>query len=174
MKINANVLPLIQKQIMHEATNSVIYTHLANWCGYNGYNNMAQLFRNQAAGEMEHRDKFIELLLDSGYMPDAYATEMPKATLNVLEDCVKAALKTEQKTTAEIYAITKAAEMEPEDYNVDQFIQWFVNEQREEEALFIDMMDFCTNIGLFDKDTPEWFKKNLRNELEKRTEESLG
>jgi ferritin len=157
---------------MYENTNSIIYLHLHNWCKFNGYNAMAKLFKKQTDDELMHRDRFIKLLLDSGYMPEPYATEAFKFTITVLEDCVKAAIKIEQKTTAEITAIGMAADA-AKDYNVYQFIQWFIEEQREEEALFIDIMDFCTNIGLFDKETPEWFKKNLRNELEKRTEETL-
>jgi ferritin len=172
MKINTNTLALLQKQIMNENSNSIIYEHLASWCSYNGYASMAKLFKSQAEGELGHRDKIVTMLLDSGYMPEPYTTEMPKFTLSVLEDCIKAALKTEQKTTAEITAIAMAA-MDSQDCNTKQFIMWFIEEQREEEAMFIDMMDFCTNIGLFDKETPEWFKKSLRNELEKRTEESL-
>ena len=172
MKVSQKVMPLIQKQIMNETTNSMKYIHLANWCAYNGYNNMAELMRNQASDELDHRDKFIELLLDSGYMPEAFATEKFAFDIKVLEDVVKIGLKTEQKTTSEIVAIATAAS-EDMDCNVKEFTMWFIAEQREEEALFIDMMDFCTNIGLFDKDTPEWAKKQMRNELEKRVEESL-
>ena len=172
MKVSQKVMPLIQKQIMHETTNSMKYIHLANWCAYNGYNATAQLMRNQAGDELVHRDKFIGLLLDSGYMPEAVATEKFTFEIGALEDVVKIGLKTEQKTTAEIVAIALAADADM-DCNVKEFMMWFIAEQREEEALFIDMMDFCTNIGLFDKDTPEWAKKQMRNELEKRVEESL-
>lgn len=172
MRISTKTLPLLQKQIMNETTNSLKYTHLANWCSYNGYNNVAKLMRNQAEDELGHRDRFITLLLDSGYMPEAFATEKFDFTINTLEDVVKLGLKTEQKTTAEIVAIAEAAS-DDMDCNVKEFSMWFINEQREEEALFIDMMDFCTNIGLFDKDTPEWAKKQMRNELEKRVAESL-
>ncbi len=157
---------------MHETTNSMKYIHLANWCAYNGYNAVAQLMRNQANDELGHRDKFIGLLLDSGYMPEAVATEKFTFEIGALEDVVKVGLRTEQKTTAEITAIALAADADM-DCNVKQFMMWFIEEQREEEALFIDLMDFITNIGLLDKDTPEWAKKQMRNELEKRVAESL-
>lgn len=172
MKIAANVLGLLQKQIANERTNSAIYMHLTNWCAFNGYNAMAEFFRGQAQGELDHSNRFMKVLLDSGYMPEPYGVEAPRFSIKALEDCVRAALKTEQKTTAEIYAIMKAAK-EAGDYNIEQFNQWFVDEQREEESLYIDMMDFCTSIGLLDDDTPEWAKKGLRNELEKRTAEKL-
>lgn len=172
MKVSQKVLPLIQKQIMHETTNSMKYIHLANWCAYNGYNATAELMKKQASDELGHRDKFIGLLLDSGYMPEAVATEKFTMEVGVLEDVVKWGLKTEQKTTAEIVAISLAADADM-DCNVKEFMMWFIAEQREEEALFIDLMDFITNIGLMDKDTPEWAKKQMRNELEKRIAESL-
>jgi ferritin len=173
MKINDKTLALVQKQIMNEMFNANTYLHMANWCGYNGYKVMEKMFRKQYEGELDHKDRFISLLLESGYMPEIMAIEAPKVSIGVLEDCVRNALKLEQKTSMEICAISDAAEEGKKDHNVYQAIQWFINEQREEEDMFIDMMDFCTNIGLLDKNTPEWLKGSLRNELEKRTAESL-
>ena len=174
MRINNKTLALVQKQITNEMFNANTYLHMANWCGYNGYKAMESMFRSQYEGELGHRDRFINLLLESGYMPEITTIDSPKVNILVLEDCVRSALKLEQKTTMEICAISDAAEEgSKKDHNVYQAIQWFIEEQREEEDMFIDMMDFCTNIGLFDKETPEWAKKGLRNELEKRTAESL-
>ena len=172
MKISATVYDLIKKQINIEFTNHTIYKELSNWCSYQGYNSAAKLYQNQADGELVHRDKFITFLLDAGYETPAMTVNKHDTTCDSLEKTIKLSLLTEQGTTKELLAIKKAAE-DAGDYVASSLLNWYLDEQVEEESLFIDLMDACTNVGIFEGDTPEWAKKMMRQMIEVRIGESL-
>lgn len=171
MQINKTVLNLIHKQIQIEFTNHAIYKELANWCSYMGYNATAELYNKQANDELDHRNKFIKYLLDTGYEVPPLDINPHNTKISNLEQSFKLSLKLEQETTKELLAIKMACE-DSEDYVSSSLLNWYLDEQVEEEALFIDLMDACTNIGLFDSDTPEWAKKQMRQLIENRIAES--
>jgi ferritin len=172
MKINSTVYDLIKKQINIEFTNHAIYKELSNWCSFQGYNSAAELYSNQAAGELVHRDKFITFLLDAGYETPSLEINSHNTKADSLEKTIKLSLITEQTTTKELLAIKKACE-DSGDYVTSSLLNWYLDEQVEEESMFIDLMDACTNIGLFDADSPEWAKKMMRQTIENRIDESL-
>lgn len=172
MKIDSSVCDLIKKQINIEFTNHAIYKELANWCSFQGYNSAEKLFISQSAGELVHRDKFIRFLLDAGYETPVLSINTHNAKVDTLEKAIKLSLITEQGTTKELLAIKKACE-DKGDYVTSSLLNWYLDEQVEEESLFIDLMDACTNIGLFDSDSPEWAKKMMRQSIEDRIGESL-
>jgi ferritin len=170
MKIDNTVLKLIQKQISVENGNHLIYVELANWCAFNGYENAAELFMKQAAGELDHRDRFRAYLLDMGYMPAEFTlSKLEYDAIEELEDTVFAALAVEQNTTKEIVAIKEAAN-NADDYVSSEMLNWFLAEQREEESLFIGLIDKINRMKLQDSNTPDWFKGSLRIELDEYME----
>lgn len=172
MKISNSVYDLIKKQINIEFTNHAIYKELSNWCSFQGYNSAATLYINQSNGELVHRDKFISFLLDAGYETPSLIINTHNTKCDSLEKTIKLALLTEQSTTKELLNIKKTAE-DNSDYVASSLINWYLDEQIEEESMFIDLMDACTNIGLFDSDSPEWAKKMMRQTIEDRIGESL-
>jgi ferritin len=166
MKIDNTVLKLMQKQISVENANHLVYIELANWCSFNGYDNAAELFTKQAEGELTHRDRFRSYLLDLGYMPDAFTlNKFDYGAIENLEDTVFAALALEQNTTRQILAIKEAAN-NTDDYVSSEMVNWFLAEQREEESLFIGLVDKINQMKLSDSATPDWFKGSLRIELD--------
>jgi len=172
MKIDQKVYELIVKQVNIEFTNHAIYQELSNWCSYNGYNSSAKLYKKQADDELSHRDKFIKYLLDTGHDAPLIMTNSHTSKADTLEKTFKLSLVLEGKTTKELLAIKKACE-DSGDYVTSSLMNGYLDEQVEEEALFIDLLDACTSIGLFDKDAPEWAKKQMRQLIENRVEKSL-
>lgn len=173
MKIDSNVYELIKKQINIEFTNHASYVELSNWCSYNGYNCAAKMFTSQACDELVHRDKFLKFLLDVGLEVPMIDTNSHSTKITTLEQTFKKALILEQQTTKELLVIKDAAE-KSKDYVSSALLDWYLSEQVEEEALFIDLMDACKNIGLLDSDTPEWAKKQMRQMIENRIEDSCS
>ena len=165
MKIDNTVLKLIQKQISIENGNHLVYIELANWCAFNGYDKAAKLFMKQANDELIHRDKFRAYLLDMGYMPAEFTmSKFEYDAIEELEDTIFAALAVEQNTTKEIVAIKEAAN-NADDYVSSEMLNWFLAEQREEESLFIGLIDKISRLKLQDAGTPDWFKGSLRFKL---------
>ena len=165
MKIDNVVLKFIQKQISIENGNHLVYVELANWCAFNGYENAAELFMKQANDELAHRDRFRQFLLDMGYMPAEFVlSKFEYDAIKELEDTVFAALAVEQNTTKEIIAIKEAAN-NADDYVSSEMLNWFLAEQREEESLFIGLIDVISSLKLLDASAPDWFKGSLRLKL---------
>ena len=167
MNISPECLKLVQRQVGIEEFSSRVYLALANWCGFNGYKDAQGYYMSRAAEELTHRDKIFTFLLDCNYEVSMGPIPAPEYPVTCLEDTITNALTHEKKVSASILEIMAMAD-EKEDENVEQFFLWFVGEQREEEATYIDLVDYATQLGLFDESTPDWFKGSLRAELEER------
>ena len=77
------------------------------------------------------------------------ALTKPKANYKSVEEITETALKQEQGVTASINKIVKLARTE-NDYATENFLQWFIHEQVEEEATFANLLDLikmCTSSG---------------------------
>ena len=164
MIISPKVLPLVQKQVSIEEFSSRVYLDMANWCGFYGYKESESYYRGRAAEELTHRDKIFQFLLDCNYQVALIDIPKPDYSIKELEDTIKNALTHEQKVSKAILDIMKAAE-EAEDFNAEQFFLWFVNEQREEESTYIDLIDWATKLGLYSS-APDWAKGIMRAQLD--------
>lgn len=167
MDIAQSVLPLLGKQINLEEFSSRAYLNLATWCHANGWKLAGDYYKSRSTEELTHRDKIIKFLVDCGYSPVVANVDTPKDKPTSLEDTVAMALAHEQYVTKSIRALYKAAD-EAEDCNTENFLQWFISEQREEESTYIDLLDYCDRIGLGANGSPDYAKKLARIELEER------
>lgn len=161
MNIPAEVLQLLQEQVVHEDFNNHKYLTLGDWCKYNSLDKAAALFYAQAEGEISHRNMIKEYLLDRDYMPDSYTLEDHMLQPTTLEECCYAALEAEQETTTNILDIYKKADKYGDEMTC-KFLIPLINEQVEEEKMFLGAVTFITNLGLEDIDMPEWAKKQAR------------
>ena len=86
---------------------------------------------------------------------------LPAASVNYGSalDVVKAALAQEQKVTAQFQAMAKAA-IEESDFTSFQFLQWFIEEQVEEEATM------SKYISLLSSEKDEFRAEMIVSELE--------
>jgi ferritin len=168
MKISDKVLKLANAQINLEEYSSRAYLMLATWCGSNDYRAAQAYYMSRSMEELTHRNKIIEFLLDCGYDPVFMPIQNDSsAKPKELEDTVTIALGHEQAVSKAILDIMQAADEDSEDCNSESFFMWFVNEQREEEATYIDILSFIDKIGL-NSDAPNWAKGMMRIELEER------
>ena len=170
MKIRPDVLTLVQQQVGLEEYSVRVYMEIANWCGFNGFSGAQKFFNERAQEESTHRDKIIDFLLGCNYLPELAPIPSPAYALNVLEDCINTGLIHEQKISASIKKIMETADSDPEDHVTCAFFQWFINEQREEEAIYLDLQAWCNQIGLF-SDAPDWAKGMMRVELDEKLED---
>lgn len=127
------------KEALNEQLNNeffAAYTYLAmrayfedeNWPGF------AQWMKLQSEEEVEHAMKFYHFILDRGEQVKLRAIDEPKARYDSPLDAFKHALEHEQVVTKRIHDIYKIAQ-EVEDYPTLVFLQWFIDEQVEEEQI---------------------------------------
>lgn len=115
-----------------EAEASSKYLAMASWCDRNGYKNSAKYFIKQAGEEREHMMKIFNYIMTIG--GTAVSPEVPavKQEFASFRSIFESALQSEISVTQSINRIVTQSRRE-EDYATENFIQWFVNEQVEEE-----------------------------------------
>lgn len=146
MKISNNILSLLNEQIAMEANASSYYLSVASWCKVTGYDGAACFFRTHSAEEREHMLKIIQYLNELKIHAKIPSIEKPLQNMDSLEQVCKIALQNEQEVTKSINKIIESAQKE-NDYRTNVFLEWFVNEQIEEEDLFETIMQKFDVIG---------------------------
>lgn len=144
--IHVEVMDLLNQQIAKEAHSSSAYLAMASWCDQNGLNGSAKLFYDQANEEREHQLKIFHFINNNG--GTAYSPEI-KGILhdfNSLEELFESALEQEISITKSIHAlVTKCRKVQ--DYATENFLQWFVKEQMEEEQKMRNVLELFDLMG---------------------------
>ncbi|CAA6694973.1 MULTISPECIES: ferritin [unclassified Lentimonas] len=131
--INNTIKLAIDKQATHELYAAHSYSALSMWCEANDYGGYAKFFKQQAAEEFEHAEKFFDHALERGALPAIGAISAPKSDYQDLLSVAEAALALEQANTAGIVAVYELSLAE-KDYPSQSMLQWFISEQMEEES----------------------------------------
>ncbi len=123
---------LLNNQVKMEAEASAKYLAMASWCDQNGYKHSAGYFLKQSNEERDHMLKIFNYILTVGgaaVSPEIGAVEHDYSSFRSV---FETALNSEISVTKSINRIVTASR-NVEDYATENFIQWFVNEQIEEE-----------------------------------------
>lgn len=132
MKISAKMKKSLNDQVAMEAYASNYYLSMASWCEVTGYDGSAKLLYDQANEERMHMIKIIQYLNDIGVGATIPAVKQPPTSFKTLESIFKTALKNEQAVTESFDKMVDLAQKD-KDHATFTFLQWFVNEQVEEE-----------------------------------------
>ena len=146
MKISPNTKKAINDHIVLEANASSSYLAMASWCEITGYVGAASFFYAQSNEERTHMLKFIHYLNNIGGSATIPATKSPPNTFKSLESMIRIALNNEQTVTKAIHHTVEIAQKE-KDYSTHAFLDWFVNEQVEEEKKFETILQKFDLIG---------------------------
>ncbi len=123
----------INSQINREFYSAFLYLAMANDAMDKGFKGAANWFNIQFKEEQEHALKFSHYLQAQGAKVELAAIASPKTGWTDLLEMFKEALEHEKKVTAWIGEIADLAVAE-KDHATQNMLQWFVNEQVEEEA----------------------------------------
>ncbi len=135
MKISRNLIKALNNQIAMEASASNYYLAMASWCEITGYEGSASFMYQHSDEERLHMLKIIHYLNEAGISAVIPAVKQPPASPKTLESVFKTALKNEQAVTKSINKMVEMAQKD-KDHSTFSFLQWFVNEQIEEEKTF--------------------------------------
>ena len=125
----------LNDQVALEASASNSYLAMASWCEVTGYQGGADYFYAQSDEERTHMLKVVHYLNDMGAIATIPATKAPASSYKSLEAVIKTALKSEQTVTKAIHKMVEIAQKE-KDHSTYAFLEWFVNEQVQEETKF--------------------------------------
>ena len=133
--MSEKVLEMINEQMNFELQSAYEYKAMQIYADDEDFEGFAHWFGQQVREEIEHAEKMTKFLLEVGYKPVYEAIQAPNTEFSDLLDVTKKAFEHEKEVTRRVHAIAKAAREEG-DERVISFIQWYVDEQVEEEDTF--------------------------------------
>ena len=129
----------LNAQIAREFTAAHQYIAVGNYYAAETFPRLAAFFLKQAEEEREHAMKMVNHLLDRDAKPDIGAVKAPRQSFDDHVEPIKVALEQERLVTVQISELFEVAR-ETRDYQGEQFLQWFLEEQVEEEASMSDLL----------------------------------
>lgn len=149
----------LNHQVRMEAESSQAYLAMASWCEIQpGLDGVTEFFYQQAEEEREHMLKLIRFINERGGFATIPALPQPIVTFQSLPRVFAEFLKHELKVSDSINDLVHLSLAE-KDYATHNFLQWYVNEQIEEERTARTLNDKLEMIGddrsglyLFDRD----------------------
>lgn len=149
----------LNEQVKIEAQSSQVYLAMASWAEIQpGIDNITSFFYNHSDEERMHMMKLIHFVNDRGGFAVIPPLEQPTLTYPSLKHAFSELLKHEIYVSESINKLVDIA-LNEKDYATHNFLQWYVAEQVEEEALARTMNDKLEMIGeeksglyLFDRD----------------------
>jgi len=140
MDLDNKLRILLNEQINHEMSSSYVYLAMSSWFEETPYSGFAQWMYTQSLEETDHAMKFYHFLVDRNAQVNLMAIDQPHVKYDSAIDVFKASLEQEQKVTEQIHNLYSAAE-EVRDHETKNFLNWFLDEQVEEEKNVRDMID---------------------------------
>lgn len=130
--MDSKVRDLINEQIAHEFYASHLYLAMAAQFEEQSYEGFAQWMRMQSREENAHAMKLFDYLVERGARIELDQIDKPPVEFGTPADAFRKALEHEQKVTGLINQVYEAA-LEAKDYPTQIMLQWFIEEQVEEE-----------------------------------------
>ncbi len=138
--INEKVAKMLNEQINLELFSSYLYLEISNYFADLGLDGFAHWFQIQVQEEIYHTDLIIEYLQDNDVRIKLSQIGDPSRDYKKPIEALEEALEHEKVVTKAIHKIYEEA-MEEKDFRSMNFLNWFVEEQAEEEASATELID---------------------------------
>jgi ferritin len=129
----------LNEQVGHEFAASQQYVAIAVYYDAETLPLLAGHFYRQAVEERNHAMMIVQFLLDAGHAVELQGVEAPQTAFADPRAPVALALEQEKRVTEQIAGLTALAR-EENDLVGEQFLHWFLQEQREEVASMSDLL----------------------------------
>jgi len=155
---NKKVEEAINHQIEKEAYSSQLYLSMASWAHKNGYSGSATFLYLQAEEERMHMLKLFKYINDRSGHGIVPKVDQPPTEFESISKIYEQVLTHERHITASINNLVGVC-IDERDFTTNMFLQWYVQEQIEEEANAQGIIDRLHLMGsdsslmyMFDKD----------------------
>jgi len=136
----------LNEQINAEQYSAFMYLSMSAWLEDKGLPGFANWMYVQYQEELTHANKLFKYVNERSGKVEIKAIEQMPTTFESVVDVVEKTLEHEQKVTAMIDNLVNIA-VEERDHATQSFLQWFVDEQVEEEANVTEILDTLKLIG---------------------------
>jgi len=156
--LSEKIQDALNNQLKIELESSHTYLAMASWAENQGYPGTAEFLYRHSDEERQHMLKLVRYINERGGKATIPAIELPAIDVNGLTDLFRELLNHEVSVTESINEVVDVC-LQTKDYSTHNFMQWYVSEQIEEEALARTINDKLDMIGsdkgglyLFDRD----------------------
>ncbi|MDX2045487.1 MAG: ferritin [Chitinophagaceae bacterium] len=156
--ISPKIEKALNQQVVLEAESSQIYLAMASWAEVEGYNGVAAFLYKHSDEERLHMLKLVKFVNERGGHAVIPALSQPSSKYKGVKPLFQEVLDHEIHVSSEINKLVDVC-LKEKDYTTHNFLQWYVSEQIEEEALARRIMDKLKLIGddkaglyIFDRD----------------------
>ena len=136
----------LNQQLNRELFSSYLYLSMASYFENNNYVGMAQWMRLQAEEEHAHSMKFFAFIQKIGGRVILEQLDKPQSEWDTPKAAFEDALGHEEYITKNINELTDLAIAE-RDHSTKTFLQWYIDEQVEEEAAANEIVQKFNLIG---------------------------
>lgn len=144
--ISVKMQDAINKQIQAEMYSANLYLSMSAYCEFKGVKGVGNWLRVQYQEETAHALLLLDYLKERGGKVQLAQVEAPPADFGTLTEVFTKVLEHEQHVTGLINQLYEVA-IQEKDFAAQIFLQWFVNEQVEEEANATEILDKLAIIG---------------------------
>ena len=144
--LSKELLEALNEQMNHEYFAAHAYMAMASYCDSQSYEGFANFYIQQAKEERYHGKKIYDYINDRGGHAKFTALPAPKVDFSSILETFKDGLAQEQDVTKRFYNLSEIAHKD-KDYATISFLNWFLDEQVEEESTFETHIDYLTRIG---------------------------
>lgn len=125
----------LNDQMNYEFYSAHVYLATAAYCSAEGFDGFATFFLTQAEEERSHAMKFYNFINDLGERAVVDSMPTPNNKFNSILDSFEKSSKHEKDVTRRIYKLADMA-LDEREHATMTFLNWFIEEQVEEEATF--------------------------------------
>ncbi len=146
MLASDQLIEAFNRQIGNEMGASMLYISIAAYFDSEALPQLADFFYHQSEEERAHAMRFVKFIIDvegEVAIPDIPA---PQASWESAEVAVRTALESEQDVTQQILELVESAR-EEKNYFALRFLDWFVDEQLEEQATMGALLQVVRRAG---------------------------
>jgi bacterioferritin B len=136
----------LNEQVGHEYAASQQYVAIAVHYDSETLPQLAALFYRQAVEERNHAMMIVQFLLDADLPVRIPGVEAPRTEFGNAKEPVALALEQEKRVTDQIVALVALAREEGQLVG-EQFLHWFLQEQREEVSSMSDLLTTVERAG---------------------------
>lgn len=146
MMISKKMEQALNKQIELEGYASFLYLSMASWCDKEGLDGCAAFMHRQSEEEKEHMLRIFHYISEVDGHALTPAIKQPPHEFESVKSLFEEVYAHEQRVTKAIHELV-ALSMEEKDHTTHHFLQWYIDEQKEEEALMRTILDKIKLIG---------------------------
>ena len=168
--MNKIVEEKLNEQIKLEANSSHLYLAMACWAECQGYGGTAGFLYRHSDEERQHMLKLVKFVNERGGKAIIPSLAIDNISFNNLNEVFEKLLEHEVQVTNSINEVVFVC-LDQKDYTTHAFMQWYVSEQLEEEALARHILDKLKLIDsdkgglyLFDRDLENFQADSVANQ----------